>query len=63
VAARAGQPRGVTAVRLLPVCAPAATPLAAIVQVAGTRSTVAECIETGEGEVGLDHYEVRTWVS
>jgi SRSO17 transposase len=45
------------------VCAPAATPLAAIVRVAGTRWTVEQCLETGKGEVGLDQYEVRKWVS
>jgi SRSO17 transposase len=45
------------------VCAPAATAVAAIVTVAGTRWTVEECLETGKGEVGLDEYEVRKWVS
>jgi SRSO17 transposase len=45
------------------VSAPATTTLDAIVRVAGTRWTVEECIETGKGEVGLDHYEVRKWLS
>jgi SRSO17 transposase len=45
------------------VCAPAAMSVAAIVTVAGTRWTVEECLETGKGEVGLDQYEVRKWVS
>jgi len=31
------------------------------VEVAGTRWTVEESIQTGKGEVGLDHYEVRSW--
>jgi SRSO17 transposase len=41
--------------------APAATPLAALVRVAGMRWTVEESIQTAKGEVGLDHYEVRSW--
>jgi SRSO17 transposase len=32
-----------------------------LVQVAGTRWTVEESIQTAKGEVGLDHYEVRSW--
>ena len=27
----------------------------------GTRWTVEQCFEEGKGEVGLDHYEVRSW--
>lgn len=42
-------------------CAPTATPLAALVRVAGTRWAIEECIETAKGEVGLDQYEVRKW--
>jgi SRSO17 transposase len=41
--------------------APATTPLAALVRVAGMRWTVEESIQTAKGEVGLDHYEVRSW--
>jgi hypothetical protein len=41
--------------------APAATPLAAPVRVAGTRWTIESCFEAAKGEVGLDHYEVRSW--
>jgi SRSO17 transposase len=41
--------------------APAATTLADQVRVAGTRWTVEESIQTAKGEVGLDHYEVRSW--
>lgn len=37
------------------------TSLAEMVRVAGTRWTVEESIQTAKGEVGLDHYEVRSW--
>ena len=40
---------------------PAATALAELVRVAGTRWAVEECLEEAKGEVGLDHYEVRRW--
>jgi SRSO17 transposase len=43
------------------VYASATTPLAQQVQVAGMRWSVEESIQTGKGEVGLDHYEVRSW--
>ena len=43
------------------VCAPATTTLADHVRVAGMRWTVEESIQTAKGEVGLDHYEVRSW--
>jgi SRSO17 transposase len=41
--------------------APTATTLPHLVRVAGMRWTVEESIQTGKGEVGLDHYEVRSW--
>ena len=41
--------------------APAPTTLPTLVRVAGTRWTVEESIQTAKGEVGLDHYEVRSW--
>ena len=41
--------------------APAETTLMQQVEIAGTRWTVEESIQTGKGEVGLDHYEVRSW--
>ena len=41
--------------------APAPTPVTALVRVADTRWTVEERIQTAKGEVGLDHYEVRSW--
>lgn len=43
------------------VYAAARTTLTTQVQVAGKRWTVEESIETAKGEVGLDHYEVRSW--
>ena len=41
--------------------APVRTSLAEQVRVAGMRWTVEESIQTAKGEVGLDHYEVRSW--
>jgi SRSO17 transposase len=43
------------------VFAPQATVLATVVGVAGCRWTVEQCFEEAKGEVGLDHYEVRSW--
>lgn len=44
------------------VCfAPEATPLAALVQVAGQRWEIEAAFEEAKAEVGLDHYEVRSW--
>jgi SRSO17 transposase len=37
------------------------TPLSELVRVAGTRWTVEESIQCAKGEVGLDHYEVRSF--
>jgi SRSO17 transposase len=42
-------------------CARAGTTLADLVRVAGMRWTVEESIQIAKGEVGLDHYEVRSW--
>ena len=36
-------------------------PLAAVVRAHGSRHQVEELFEEGNGEVGLDHYEVRSW--
>jgi SRSO17 transposase len=41
--------------------APVGTGLLEQVRVAGMRWTVEESIECAKGEVGLDHYEVRSW--
>lgn len=41
--------------------APAETSLSALVQVAGQRWNIEACFEEAKGEVGLDHYEVRSW--
>jgi SRSO17 transposase len=43
------------------VFAPATATVAELVRVAGMRWTVEESIQTAKGEVGLDHYEVRSW--
>ena len=43
------------------VFARAHTPLTELVRVAGTRWTVEESLQIAKGEVGLDHYEVRSW--
>jgi SRSO17 transposase len=51
-------PSEVTAYRAFAV---ADTSLAAQVRAASLRWTVEESIQTGKGEVGLDHYEVRSW--
>src|SRR5215212_115405 len=42
--------------------APEGTTLARLVRVAGTRWTIEACFEAAKGEVGLDDYEVRSWV-
>lgn len=44
------------------VFGPAASSLEQIVRVAGTRWQVEQAFELAKGEVGLDEYEVRTWV-
>ena len=36
-------------------------PLAALVRVAGMRWSVEEQFQAAKGQVGLDHYQVRTW--
>jgi SRSO17 transposase len=41
--------------------APAATGLADLVRIAGTRWTIEACFGAAKGEVGLDQYEVRSW--
>ncbi|WP_209774090.1 IS701 family transposase, partial [Azospirillum rugosum] len=41
--------------------APSGTPLKELVRVAGTRWTIESAFELAKGEVGLDHYEVRSW--
>jgi SRSO17 transposase len=41
--------------------APEATTLSELVRIAGMRWTIEACFEAAKGEVGLDHYEVRSW--
>jgi SRSO17 transposase len=43
------------------VFAPQDTPWAEVVRVAGTRWTIERGFEAAKSEVGLDHYEVRSW--
>jgi len=43
------------------VFAPRESSLEAVVRGAGSRWTVERCFEEAKGEVGLDHYEVRSW--
>lgn len=43
------------------VFVPSGTPLAEMVRAAGSRWRIEEAIEEAKGEVGLDHYEVRSW--
>jgi SRSO17 transposase len=43
------------------VFAPVWTTLEALVEVAGRRWTIEAAFEAAKGEVGLDHYEVRSW--
>jgi hypothetical protein len=42
--------------------APQDTSLARLVQIAGLRWPIESLFEQGKGEVGLDQYEVRSWV-
>ena len=42
--------------------APSGTTLSTMVQTAGRRWTVEESLELAKGEVGLDQYEVRTYI-
>jgi hypothetical protein len=42
--------------------APAHTPVAALVRVAGMRWPIETAFEESKGGLGLDHYEVRSWL-
>jgi SRSO17 transposase len=42
--------------------APATTAKAELVRLAGLRWPVETAIEEAKGELGMDHYETRTWV-
>ena len=44
------------------VYAPVAWPLAEMVRAAGSRWTIEEMFKLATGQVGLDHYEVRSWL-
>jgi len=41
--------------------APEQTTLPTLVEIAGSRWHIEQCFEEAKGEVGLDHYEVRSW--
>jgi SRSO17 transposase len=41
---------------------PPGTALAELVRAAGARWSIETCFEAAKGEVGLGHYEVRSWV-
>jgi SRSO17 transposase len=43
------------------VFAPQGASLEEVVRVAGTRWSIESCFEAAKSEVGLDHYEVRSW--
>jgi SRSO17 transposase len=43
------------------VYAPEETPLIAVVRVAGARWSIDDLFKLAKGQVGLDHYEVRSW--
>jgi len=43
------------------VYAPADTPLDEVVRAAGARWTIEDTFKLAKGQVGLDHYEVRSW--
>lgn len=49
------------AVKVYLSCAPAETPLGALVRVSGLRWPIEACFSEGKGELGLDHYELRFW--
>ena len=42
-------------------CAPSETPLDELVRVSGMRWPIEACFAEGNGELGLDHYELRFW--
>ena len=44
------------------VFAPHGRALEEVVRVAGSRWTGESCFEAAKGEVGLEHYEVRSWM-
>ena len=42
--------------------APADTPISEFVRISGMRWPIESTFEEGKGEVGLDHYETRSWL-
>ncbi len=43
------------------VSAPIGTSIEQVVHIAGVRWTIETCLQSAKAEVGLDHYEVRSW--
>ncbi len=56
-----GEPGAEGEVKVYLSNAPAETPLAALVRVSGLRWPIECCFEEGKSELGLDHYELRSW--
>jgi SRSO17 transposase len=56
-----GQPGVEREVKIYLSNAPADMPLAELVRVSGMRWPIESCFEEGKSEVGLDHYELRSW--
>ncbi|MER5423945.1 transposase [Streptosporangium roseum] len=42
--------------------APSAMPLLSLVRIAGIRWAIEESFQAAKGQVGLDHYQVRSWI-
>ena len=56
-----GEPGEEVEVKIYLSNAPAETPLAELVRVSGLRWPIECCFEESKSELGLDHYEVRSW--
>jgi len=56
-----GQPDTKREVKIYLSNAPADTPLAQLVRISGMRWPIESCFQEGKSEVGLDHYELRSW--
>ncbi len=44
-------------------CGPESTPMDELIRVCDARWQVEECFAQAKGEIGMDHYEVRTWTA
>jgi len=61
VGADAEQPTADLEVKIYLSNAPADMPLAELVRVSGMRWPIESCFQEAKSEVGLDHYELRSW--